>query len=64
MKRKLYKQKCEQCGASFKDEAEYYDLCPTCVGPYEEALHDAQLQELKQIGEVRTLRVPFPDGDT
>jgi predicted amidophosphoribosyltransferase len=52
---KLHPQVCENCGSSFEDEDDFYDLCPVCVGPYEQALHDAQLEDRS------ILRVPFPE---
>lgn len=42
---KLYSHDCENCGKSFEDEETYYDLCPECVGPYEEALAEAQSED-------------------
>lgn len=49
---------CENCGKSFKTEdGEWYDLCDVCVGPYEEALAEAQ-QEDPDV-----MRVPFPEQE-
>lgn len=47
---------CEKCDSAFYSK-EYYDLCPDCVDPYEQALHDQQQEELKEYGEIRSLRV-------